>query len=245
MAYPVITDANSRKLWREWSDGGSEEQLLAGLEVNTATDGGDHDWPEVVAVMIAELEEIYGRVDAKQLSNDRFEAMACAIIHQALPMDDALADPEFWIWIATVPGRNLIRRRYLPTDRYPIPDLKNYTSSNARETLFYRLWIRAEMAFDPESRDAYQLASYGDIDFWRSHVFRQTSTETGALLKALIEFQHPNGPKGEKRLSQGDIRQLIKLMKRASANVLVEALDDKSAKKYVETQWQKMQQTAQ
>ena len=89
--------------------------------------------------------------------------------------------------------------------------------------------------------DPYELAEYGDIDFWRSHVFRQMSTESGPLLAAFIAFQHPNGPEGEKRLSQDDIRELVKYMRRAAANIIIETLDADSANAFVEAQWQKIQ----
>lgn len=148
------------------------------------------------------------------MTNDLFEATACVAVHQTLPRDAALADPEFWIWGATGPGLELIRRRYPPKmkkdadgeKRLAIADLKNFTSASARETFFYRLWIRAELAHDPALADPYEFTRYGNIDFWRSHVFRQMSTETGPLLAAFIRFQHPDGPDGKKRLTQDEIR---------------------------------------
>lgn len=247
MPYPIVADADARKLHKAWLDGADEEALLLALEEHVAPDGDDISWGAIVSSMIEDLEALYKRVDGrndKRLSNDRFEAMACTIIHKALPADDALADPEFWIWMSTIPGRNLIKRRYsrFKDGHEILPDRLNFTSTSARETFFYRLWIRAELAYDPERLDAYELAGYGDIDFWRSHVNRQMMSETGSLLKAFIEFQHPNGPTGEKRLpDKDDIRRLVKLMRRAAANVMVEALDDDSAKRFVEEQWQKMQ----
>jgi hypothetical protein len=105
------------------------------------------------------------------------------------------------------------------------------------------LWVRAELAHDPALADPYELARYGDIDFWRSHVFRQMSTETGPLLAAFIRFQHPDGPDAEKRLTQDEIRALVKYMRRAAANMLVETLDEQEAARFVEEQWQKIQST--
>lgn len=245
MPYPIVTDLDARKLHRAWLEGADEEALLLALEEHVSPDGDDINWEAIVSSMIHDLETLYDRVDGrndKRLSNDRFEAMACSIIHKSLPSDDALADPEFWIWLSTVPGRALIKRRYVGQGgKVRIPDRLNFTSPSARETFFYRLWIRAELAYDPERLDAYELAGYGDIDFWRSHVNRQMSSETGPLLKAFIKFQHPNGPTGDKRLSQAEIRQLVKLMRRAAANVMVEALDDDGAQRFVEDQWRKMQ----
>ena len=69
------------------------------------------------------------------------------------------------------------------------------------------------------------------------------STESGPLLAAFIRFQHPDGPDAEKRLTQHEIRALVKYMRRAAANMLVETLDEKEAAGFVEEQWQKIQLT--
>lgn len=262
MPYPIVKDSDARAWWKEWSR--SEETATSPSlpEVGTSPNGGDHDWQQIASALIQELSKQYSAVDGYdpeptkpgiilrltgksekkgKLSNERFEARACVTIHRSLPEDDALSDPEFWIWMACHPGLELIKRRYPVTEKKPLPDRNNFTSSSARESFFYRLWVRAELAFDEQRVDPYELAEYGDIDFWRSHVFRQMSTESGSLLAAFIAFQHPNGPDGPKRLNQSDIRELVKFMRRAAANIIVETLDDKSAKDFVEAQWRKIQ----
>lgn len=261
MPYPIVRDEVARAWWKKWANNETAEPPEWAPEEDVRPDGADLDWPSIVGDVITELEGMYGRVDGPEsqpaagrfarlrgrakatsrMTNERFEAAACVQIHKALPMDDALADPEFWIWLATRPGLDLIRRRYPPTEKKPVPDRNNFTSSSARETFFYRLWIRAELAHDTRRVDPYELAAYGDVDFWRSHVFRQMSTETGPLLAAFVEFQHPNGPDGEKRLSQDEIRELVKFIKRAAANIMVETLDEEEAKAFVEAQWRKIQ----
>lgn len=262
MPYPIVREDAARAWWKAWSEIEDAATLPEPPEEDVSPDGNDHDWPGIAQGFIEELEGLYGRVDGKSkgggaqgvlgrvrdrarriegLSNERFEAKACVIIHQALPRDEALADPAFWIWLATRPGLDLVRRRYPPSEKKPIPDRNNFTSGNARETFYYRLWMRAELAYDHGRSDPYELAEYGDVDFWRSHVFRQMSTETGPLLAAFIAFQHPNGPDGEKRLSQGDLRDMVKYMRRAAANIMVETLNEEEAQAFVEGQWRKIQ----
>lgn len=274
MAYPIVTDASARLWWKTWKESGRLDEPPEAPEADTSAEGRDLDWSAIIAQLMDALSALYDRVDgkghadrsgvlsrlpkafqrqagakAKALTSDRYEAEACVEVHKALPRDAALADPEFWIWMATGPGSDLIRRRYPPrlkkepdgVETWAIADIKNFTQANARETFFYRLWVRAELAYDPTLDDPYELARYGDIDFWRSHVFRQMSTEAGPLLAAFIRFQHPEGLDGDKRLSQEEIRELIKYMKRAAANVLVETLDEQGAEGFVEEQWQKIQ----
>lgn len=274
MPYPVVTDAAARPWWKAWKESGKVDEPPALPEPDTSVEGGDHDWPGLVTHLTAELSALYEAVDKPQeaaragvvgrifgarstgetmpMTNDRFEAEACVAVHQALPRDPALADPEFWIWMATGPGLDLIRRRYPGKGEAQIPDRLNFTSASARETFFYRLWVRAELAHDPALADPYELARYGDVDFWRSHVFRQMSTEAPALLKAFILHQYPDGPEGKRRTQTPDllnsegkkvaeIRDLIKFMKRAAANVVVEMLHEEEAARFVEEQWRKTQ----
>ena len=262
MPYPIVKDTDARAWWKDWAASEDPSSPPPTPEENTSSDGGDHDWPQIATDLIQELSQLYVLVDGQEpsatkpgiisrirgksassekLSNERFEARACVAIHKLLPEDEALSDPEFWIWMACHPGLELIQRRYPSTEKKPLPDRNNFTSSSARETFFYRLWVRAELAFDGDRVDPYELAEYGDIDFWRSHVFRQMSTESGPLLAAFIAFQHPNGPDGQKRLTQSEIRELVKYMRRAAANIMVETLDDESARDFVEAQWRKIQ----
>lgn len=235
-------------------------------EPELSAGGGTHNWQAIATNVVDKLSSLYQGVDrssgrdragvvnritqtfsrraevkAVSMTTDRFEAAACVVVHQALPRDAALADPEFWIWMATGPGLELIRRRYPGKSGSNIPDCLNFTSPTARETLFYRLWVRAELSYNSVLEDPYDLAQYGDIDFWRSHVFRQMSTEHQPLLAAFIRFQHPDGPEGKKRLTQREVRELVKYIKRAAANLLVEALDEEEAARFVEEQWRKVQ----
>lgn len=265
MPYPIVTETAARLWWNAWKAGGDAGSPPQTPEPEASIEGAEHDWSRIVDRLMDDLGSLYDSVDRHEtrrregvveriskaigsrsaspsgrMTNDRFEAAACVLVHEALPRDAALADPEFWIWMATGPGLDLIRRRYPGKGDAQIPDRLNFTSASARETFFYRLWVRAELACDPALKDPYELARYGDIDFWRSHVFRQMSTETGPLLAAFIRFQHPDGPEGKKRLSQSEIRELVKYMRRAAANVLVEVLDEDEAERFLEEQWQKI-----
>jgi hypothetical protein len=219
-------------------------KLKAIIFLMKASDRGvSVDWgascQSVVAELGAKLDGLLG--ESGKLRDGLFEAEAAVIMHQMLPMDDALADPEFWIWFATTPGASVIRRRYPSTATKPFPDRLNFTSPNARETLFYRLWLRGFLAHDPALEDPYELARCGDVDFWRSHVFRQMSTEMPAMLAAFVRFQYPSGPAGERRLSQLEIRTLVKQIKRACSNIVVECFELADAQRLVENEWKKIE----
>lgn len=266
MPYPIVTDTSARLWWKTWQDSGKVDEPPQPPEAETSLEGDDHDWPGRVSGLMDDLGALYatvdgtknadsrgvvsriakafGRVgaDTKPMTNDRFEAAACIVVHQSLPRDPALADPEFWIWMATGPGLDLIRRRYPGKGEAQIPDRLNFTSANARETFLYRLWVRAELAFDPALEYPYELAQYGDIDFWRSHVLRQKLSEVQPILRAFVMLNFPDGPDTKRMTSVKELRELIKFMKRAAANMMVDVLDDEEAERFVNEQWQKTQQ---
>ena len=132
MPYPIVKDSEARAWWKDWALSEVPNSPPPAPEENVSPNGGDHNWPAIADELIQRLSELYCRVDRQpatttkpglmarmkgssspeeKLSNERFEARACVMIHQALPNDEALADPEFWIWLACRPGLELIRRK--------------------------------------------------------------------------------------------------------------------------------------
>lgn len=264
MPYPIVEHPVAKKWWRDWKNSGEFEVPSHFPEHGISSEGDSFDWEVIVAELIDELETHFdfcfvspsgGIVDRvakvftksgdkvevnKIKAQNLFEREAAILIHQKLPRDIALADPSFWIWMATGPGRKLICRRYPvneKADEPKIADYKNFTSPSADESFFYRLWVRAELTFNDALEDPYELTRWGAIEFWRSHVFRQMTYEARPLLEAFIKFQHPFGPDGGGRLERLGLRDLVKVIKRKAANFLVETLDQEEAQKFIEDCW--------
>lgn len=236
--------------------------------VNEKECTGPEGFREIVLEAVEHLHELYDSVDGESshMTTNRFESEAAVVMHHDVPECEALGDPDFWIWCAVKAGPELISRRYPlsskdreqlsigteETDDSPdsekprrkkadwIPDKKNFFSSSARESFFYRLWIRGRLGFFADELEPYALARCGDVDFWRSHIFRQQSLEAEALRAEFIRFQFPEGSNGKPRLSQNKIRALIKRMRRAAANVVVDGLDRKQSREFIERQWREM-----
>lgn len=269
MPYPIVSRASANRWFREWKDSGNPHEPPESPIADKSHDGENHDWQSSAAQLMEILGELQDMVEAnrdiqnpddadgligkalvkrldpaaRRNKDERFESAACILVRESLPRDIvAFADPEFWHWLATGPGLGVIRRRYIKKDKAEIPDSLNFTSSKAQETFFYRLWIRAEMAHDSDMEDPYELARCGGVEFWRSHVYRQMSMESPALLAAFIRFQHPDGAGGKKRLTQEQIRELIQFIRRGAVNVVVEILEREEAERFVEHQWQKIQE---
>jgi len=175
-------------------------------------------------------------------SDATFESEGAIVLHEALPRDLALCDPEFWIWLATVPGRDIILARYPKADeqpfiedeptegaasKSPLPNGKNFFGSAAKETLFFRLWVRAEMGVKADE-EPWEFVRPGKVDFWRSHVFRQLYAHHRPFLHAFVDFQFPTSPETgirQFRLNTSKIRILARELSMACANVVIETLD--------------------
>jgi hypothetical protein len=241
MDYPTISYDQARAWWRAWEAAGEPGDSPDAVE---NTSGFHWYWGTEATTLANDLLDLLER-SREAGGRDRFarfEAEAAVRIHRTLPRDHlALADPEFWIWYAVDPGLSVVRARYSGNT---IPGMANFASPNARESLFYRLWVRGEMGWRRDEADPYRLARYGDIDFWRSHVFRQKYAEYPALLEAFARFQYPEGPEGQPHIpltnNQRKLRAFVKRIKRICTNVMVEFFDIEEALELMEEEWSRL-----
>ncbi|MBY3558578.1 hypothetical protein [Rhizobium laguerreae] len=237
MSYPFYSRAETRiYLTALFDNGGYTESAPALPDVHFNPEGDDLDWEDLAENVQVALEKAISTLgaDGKQAGSE-FEASAAPLIHQLLPEHPALADPEFWIWLVVGYGREIIRWRYGETK-----NLSNFGIGGAGENLFYRLWLRAEIAHAPETDDPYRLARYGDIDFWRSHIFRQSYGDARVFARALLEFQYPASRNGKSRLKIIQIRSLAKHLKRARSNLMFEVMSAARATQFIESEWERL-----
>jgi hypothetical protein len=144
MDYPTISYDQARAWWRAWEAAGEPGDSPDAVE---NTSGFHWYWGTEATTLANDLLDLLER-SREAGGRDRcarFEAEAAVRIHRTLPRDHlALADPEFWIWYAVDPGLSVVRARYSGNT---IPGMANFASPNARESLFYRLWVRGEMGW--------------------------------------------------------------------------------------------------
>ena len=158
----------------------------------------------------------------------KFEAEACIHVHQALSFDAMmLGDYEFWTWLAVFHFRELVDWRHGSEKGEAAPE--NFGIGTPSENLLYRMWLRADMAYEEGRRKPYELARLGDQDFWRSHVFRQGYGRCRSLVKALIRFQFASGPRRTGTLKVSEIRELAKRLRRLHPNLVFEYLSEEDA----------------
>lgn len=200
-------------------------------------EGADEDWDSIGSQIALKLQHLMGKcVDADgKVKGSEFEALAGPPVHQLLPEHPALADPEFWNWLAITYCQEIVDWRY-GTKRNP----QNFGVGGAAENFPYRLWLRAEVSRAEGAKDEYELARMGDVDFWRSHIFRQGYGEVRHFARALVKFQFPIAGGHKPRLKVSEIRGLAKRLKRARSNLSFEVMSEGRALRFIESEWERL-----
>lgn len=178
-------------------------------DCETAAGAGEPLGDDLPHRLRKELSDLF----ADAADDKTYDARACVVVHEMLPRDEELlSNDSFWRWIALGPLREVVLRRFGATKVWdeegdsPSIHPQNFgVGSSARqraECYPYKLWLRAELAFVDEG-DSYRYARRGDVDFWTSHVHRQSYTTNRALCSALIRYQFPDQLEGKPRLHSG------------------------------------------
>jgi hypothetical protein len=155
-------------------------------------------------------------------------------VHSLAPEDtEILGDSEFWIWLAIVCFPDVVEWRYgtKPGGTKPA----NYGIGSRTENLLYRLWLRAELVLDDLQQDRYHLVEAGQIDFYRSHLFRQGYANARTFARALLRYQYPKGD-ATPNLKISEIRELVKRLRRLRANLFLEILPEDECRAVIEAE---------
>lgn len=162
----------------------------------------------------------------------KFETAVCEIVHRELEgfEPSALADPDFWTWMAVARFANLIEWRFGATAGKRAKSA-NYGIGSRSENLLFRLWLRAELVKDTSQDDPYFLAKTGDQDLWRSHILRQGYANARFVAKALLKLQADQLEAN--RLAVEGIRELAKKLRRLRANLEFEFLTESQAERLI------------
>lgn len=186
----------------------------------------------------------------KEFKDDtkRFDAEACVVIHKVLPHEqELLSNDGFWRWLALGPLLGITRWRFPPSQkrddesgneilgRFNRTNFGVGASARQRAECYpYKLWLRAELGHTDDGKESYRYARRGDVDFWTSHVHRQSYTTNRNLCSALVRFQYPDEREGKPYLLSGTekreegrlgMRTLAKKLRRLQATYELTMLD--------------------
>ena len=198
--------------------------------------------PDFNSSFVGLLREAFGALRAAWpdgLKNDRernlFEGKASRVVHGSVPAgSEILCDAEFWIWLSVIHFPELIEWRYSNPRDGAKP--ANYGIGSRTENLLFRLWLRAELVFDESAEDPYHLAETGQIDFYRSHLFRQGYASARNFARALLRFQYPNPDPSAPKLKTREIRDLAKRLSRMRSNLFLEILREEECRAVIEAE---------
>lgn len=228
--YPVIsTEDAARYLKGRLQDGGV---LLDDIRRKTGTGEDISSAPlDELRGKLLKLKKKYpAKLRAKDPQGGKFESEACAVVHACLAGIDgrALADHDFWTWLAVDLLADIVEWRFGAEGRPAQP--ANYGIGTRTENMFFRLWLRADLG-RVSGADPYELAKFGDQDLWRSHLLRQGYANARSIVRALLKLQSGrlmHGSKVAKKVAGGDepegVRMLAKRLRRMRANVVFEYL---------------------
>jgi hypothetical protein len=211
------------------------EKIRAGGDIEPSDYEVRGEGKEIPAATIAKItkaldkirEKSYpAKLSRKDARGGEFEAEVCAIFHEELALDvGAAADYDFWTWLA-LENSHLVEWRHGEGDT-PARD-PNYGIGEARENLFYRMWLRADIGRSQIKGDEYALARRGGNDFWRSHILRIDYGKCRAVAHAFLKAQFPND-KGKPKWKTDHVRDVAKRLTRLHPTLIFESLDESAA----------------
>jgi hypothetical protein len=227
MHYPALkpSDATLVLLSR-----GTDQPVDAQRYVSIRGSGPEFD-DTFVGGLKAELSRIRAGFPAEFTKGSKqpaeFESATSEFVHQLVSVPPEIqADPDFWTWLAVVHFADLIEWRY--GAKPGAADLKNFGIGTRGENFLFRLWLRGDVGLDASAKDKYHLVRRGQVDFWRSHVFRQRYANARTFARTLIRFQYPDNC-DKPRLKISAIRELVKRLRRVKTNLVIEMLDEEKS----------------
>ena len=221
MKYPTLSIDAGREALSNYREGLNND---ASIYVSWQGDG------EIMDVDI--FDEVYHELMKLASETDRsrssfaleFESRAAAVFHSRMELPPQVAAcREFWIWLTFLGAdgkmKELVEWRFGGTDA-AAENFGICSRAGVWEGLFARLWLRAEISL--RGTGDYQLSTRGDIDIWRSHIFRVEWARAPQVASSFVQYQYQEGTS---RLSIKGIRELAKDLRALHAVKALELLD--------------------
>lgn len=224
MSYPALARAAAGSYLAEIEGGRSRADGLNRF-VESRGDGAPLDEGFVTALQkrLGALRQSWRKGLTNVAEANHFEGEAAGAVHEAVSaVGVAIADPDFWVWLAVGYLRDTVEWRYQAQGRL---NRSNLGLGGRAENFIFRLWLRADVVLGNEARDRYRMARAGQIDFYRSHLFRQRYANTRPFARAFLRFQYPHLD-DRPRLDRDSVRALAKRLRRLCPNLAVEILSE-------------------
>jgi hypothetical protein len=217
----------------------SPDEFEAGKQYNNPSNLDDElkNSVDEAAERLFELEQTV-LSENKQIRGE-FDSRACSILHGDLSIDISVAsDSGFWRWLAFYDDgifAGIVRARYGPATQ-----AKHFGVGGSLDDCYLMaLWFRANAVYADNSSfdNGYDLAAYGGVDFWRSHVLRQDYGQSVEFVRALVRISKdknlPTGSTSDPKAKLG-IRDLAPELKKRAVNYALELMTEDEAYEFLE-----------
>lgn len=239
MRYPTVSITEGSRTLDALRQGESVTPEV--VWVGEGSDSFDLDLVDDLAFELQSVRRDLGepdRGDARYFA--RFEGQAARVVHHTLALPPAIAvDHEFWIWLVLGGQHDYLAKLVTwrhgdGSDKFGARD-SNYGLTTSLEGGFYsRVWFRADVVYDEDRSEPYELAERGDQDLWRSHILRTDYGQIPNVARALLLFQYPDSSPDTPSVKTKVMREMAKELRRRHSASAYELLSYAEAKNLVQ-----------
>jgi hypothetical protein len=172
-----------------------------------------------------------GAHSSSQQKKDELEGQLVPVLHRALRdlPAEVLTDRDFWRYLATAELFDFVRWR---DSKEGLPQDTSFgCSSNSLhpDTVPLRMFNRGEISVRgaTDESDEYEVARIPGSDMWKSHILRPLNRYAPNAVASIASQVRDDS------ISSTRLRSMIKQIKRARANVLLEVLEPEDAEAFV------------
>lgn len=234
MNYPTLDITHAREALTLLREDAAPRVPDAVWRTRGTPEAFDIDLPHEVARDLLKLLSDLRQDGGVRALGQRFEGQAAGLLHSRLNLPVYVAaDLDFWRWFVFGSGSELpyavIVQRHSNEKTQPsnIAEANFGITTQIEYGLFSRLWLRAQLAYDPSSDDPYALAKIGSQDLWRSHIFRTEYGMIPHIARAFIRYTEEEIGSGQGGTDV--VRAMAKELRRRQASSAFELLSDEDA----------------
>ena len=192
--YPKISVSDADYLLRLYSEGNLEGRVSAEKTIGEFPSKSMLQEVQETLMRLFEIAEQVGLADGSTNTKARqqFHSLASVELHQSFSNFQSVAkDPNFWRWVnfyEDALGAALVDLRYGGEAPGSAPS-QYYGIGLNNQGILSSLWLRAELMYDAELNDPYELSkAILDLDFWWSHFIRLRYACCRPLARAFVRF---------------------------------------------------------
>ena len=230
--YLTLTTENASKLIQDYQQNGTNIDV----EKYEVKKGSGQLYPENEIATLSK--KILNEVETKrkmpsEQEKTLVEALGAKWFHEIVTVDNhAFSDPEFWLWLSVKYFMPFVEWRFRNKLNDPARShnygLTSPHTTNIKESLLYRMWIRAKLSYDESLKDPYTFTiKTNSVDLFQSFITRTAWGSIKPVANTFIRKRY------EEQLKTIQYRSLGSTLTALHANIALEVLDHGKADKLI------------